>query len=804
MTASTTEPARVEPFLEGGGELGALIRAHDWTATPLGDPSTWPQSLRTTVRLMLNTNHPVLIFWGEDLTILYNDAYRATMGPERHPSSLGARGRLVWDEIWDIIGPEIDQVMRGDGATWNVERLVPVTRHGSREDVYWTYSYSPIDDESAVGGIGGVLVICSDVTEQHRVKETLTSERARLLELFRQAPGFICVLNGPDHVFELVNDSYRRLIGGRDPVGQPVREALPELAGQGFYELLDSVYRTGTPFVGEAVPIMLDLDGTGMVMRYLNFIYQPILDLDGTVTGIVVEGQDVTGTRTAELRLHAVLDTYAAIFDFSRDLICTLDENGVFASVSPRSRELLGYDPEELVGRPSIEFVLPADRRRTRETFAEILQGQPTVSFENRLVRSDGELVPLLWSGVWVAEQSMIVAVARDLSERIRTEELLRQTQRAEALAGLTGSVAHDFNNLLTVIVGNAELLSELLEDDPRTGPMAGMILESAERAADLTQRLLAFSRRQHLEPEPVDLGELIASMEPRVRATLGTHVEVDIRIQTGLWLAMLDVGRMETTLVDLCANARSAMPDGGRLSIEVANFTSDGSDGSVHGHVAPGEYVMVSVSDTGSGIPADELTRVFDPFFTTRAVGEGRGLGLSMAQGFIEQSRGGLTIYSEPGEGTTVRMYLPRSLDSQSARAERAAVVGGDETILLVDDDPLVRRFAAGRLLDLGYTVIEATNGQEALEILVQRDDVDLVFTDVVMPGGMTGAQLVQQASLVRPGIAILYTSGYTRDALDRHGESDAQVHLLGKPYSLEALARHVRIALDGVTEAD
>ncbi|MGC1355252.1 MAG: HWE histidine kinase domain-containing protein [Xanthobacteraceae bacterium] len=294
-----------EDFLLGGGEMGALTRAYDWTKTPLGAPASWPQSLKTAVRLLLTSQHPMFIWWGPELIQFYNDAYRQTMGPERHPSALGQRGRDCWQEIWEIIGPQIELVMSGKGATWHDDQLVPVTRHGRREDVWWTYGYSPIDEG---GEVGGVLVVCNDVTAQHLLTEQLkqanlrlADESNRLRQLFNEAPGFMCVLRGPQHVAELANAAYLRLVGSRSLLGKPVREAFPEIEGQGFFELLDQVYATGTPFVGRRLPIAFQGDSSEpLAQHFLDFVYQPITDERGDVSGIFVEGSDVTDHVLAE------------------------------------------------------------------------------------------------------------------------------------------------------------------------------------------------------------------------------------------------------------------------------------------------------------------------------------------------------------------------------------------------------------------------------------------------------------------------------------------------------------------------
>lgn len=285
-------------FLSGGGEMGALIRAYDWASTCIGAPETWPQSLRVTIRLMLNTRHPMFIWWGPNLIQFYNDAYAQTLGPERQPSALGQPGRECWEEIWEIIGPQIDYVLEGRGSTWDEERLVPVTRHGHRENIWWTYSYSPIDDD---GAIGGVLVICNDVTDQHIAREELRDQTEQLTLLFDQAPGFMALLRGSDHRFELVNAAFRKLIGERDVIDLPVREAMPEVAGQEFLEPLDEAYTSGTPHVGERMSLRISPSpGAPLEQHFVDFVFQPVVARDGTITGIFVEGQDVTDQVRAE------------------------------------------------------------------------------------------------------------------------------------------------------------------------------------------------------------------------------------------------------------------------------------------------------------------------------------------------------------------------------------------------------------------------------------------------------------------------------------------------------------------------
>lgn len=380
----------------------------------------------------------------------------------------------------------------------------------------------------------------------------------------------------------------------------------------------------------------------------------------------------------------------------------------------------------------------------------------------------------------------------------------LMQSQRLEAVGQLTGGVAHDFNNLLTVVLGNAELLAEQAGDKPESADqrmLAEMIVGAAQRGAALTQQLLAFARKQALSPKPLDVNQLIAQMDSMLRRTLGEHIEIELIRAAGLWHAMVDQGQLENALLNLCLNARDAMPKGGRLTIETANTVLDQAYADTHPEVKPGQYVMLAVSDTGQGIAPEHLELVFQPFFTTKEKGKGTGLGLAMVYGFVKQSAGHINIYSEQGHGTAVKLYLPRALYTQASSSpethERLMPTGGQETILVVEDDEMVRRYACQQLRSLGYRVIDMDNGADALAFIEQHGGVDLLFTDVVMPGGMNGRALADAARKQCPGLRVLYTSGYTENAIVHHGRLDPGVLLLAKPYRLVELARAVRSAL-------
>lgn len=389
----------------------------------------------------------------------------------------------------------------------------------------------------------------------------------------------------------------------------------------------------------------------------------------------------------------------------------------------------------------------------------------------------------------------------RDVTLERSLEERTRHSQRLESVGQLTGGVAHDFNNLLTVILGNAEILDEQLNGQQTLQSLAQMIAGAARRGATLTRSLLAFAQRQPLEPKPINVNELVIGMQGLLHRTLGEDIEITLNLAADLDPTLVDYAQLENALLNICLNAREAMPEGGQLTIETSHCEFDSSFTEQALKLDPGKYIVVSVTDTGCGIPEEYLSRVFEPFFSTKGKGKGAGLGLSMVYGFIKQSGGQLNLNSVTGKGTTLRMYLPRAL-AANAPAHKPivydAVAGGGETILLAEDDDMVRRYAQHQLAALGYKVIAAATGPEALEIIRQRDDVDLLFTDIVMPGGMNGRQLAEAAQAIHPELKVLYTSGYSENAVTHDGRLDTGVQLLSKPYRRVELAARIRAMLD------
>jgi signal transduction histidine kinase len=402
--------------------------------------------------------------------------------------------------------------------------------------------------------------------------------------------------------------------------------------------------------------------------------------------------------------------------------------------------------------------------------------------------------------------QSLEDRVARGVEEIHEAQEALRQAQKMESIGQLTGGIAHDFNNLLTVVTGNVDLARRQLgeDGDPKAKRALANALIGAERAATLTQRLLAFSRRQPLNPQTTDVNRLVGNMSELLHRTLGETVSVETVLAGGLWQVEADRNQLENAILNLVVNARDAMSDGGKVTIETANTHLDHSYATQNAGAVPGQYVMVCVSDTGGGMDDVTLERVFEPFFTTKEVGKGTGLGLSMIYGFVKQSGGHVKIYSEPGHGTTVRIYLPRLMGvSRNEEAEDQQPVplegGNEETILVCEDDDDVRAYTVGVLRDLGYRVLESHDGSSAIRLLERQEGhVDLLFTDVVLPGGMTGAEVANQARTMRPEIKVLFTTGYARNAIVHHGRLDPGVALLTKPFSYSELASRIREILD------
>jgi PAS domain S-box-containing protein len=526
----------------------------------------------------------------------------------------------------------------------------------------------------------------------------------------------------------------------------------------------------------------------------------PIRSVSGEVVGISKAARDIAESKRTEQALSQEIEERRRIFDSSNDLILVTDTAGNFIQVSPSVTAILGYQPSDMVGHSAVEFIHPDDLEHTRNEMRAARRGQSKRNFETRYIDRQGNAVALNWTGTWSEPVRRHFFIGRDLTEKQAAEAQLRHAQKMDAVGQLTGGVAHDFNNILTVITGTIGILEEAVAGQPQLAAIARLIDEAAERGANLTKHLLAFARKQPLQPVELDVNALVLEAAKLLHPTLGEHIEITPLLAEDAWTALADPSQLTTAVLNLAINARDAMLDGGKLALETGNVVLDESYASLQSEVTPGNYVMIAVSDTGTGIPPELLERVFEPFFTTKEVGRGTGLGLSMVFGFVKQSGGHIKIYSEQGHGTSVKIYLPRATGLQQTASEAQAssgIQGGNETVLVVEDDSLVRRYVMTQIESLGYSTLEAANASDALRIIDDVATIDLLFTDVIMPGGMNGRQLVDEALKRRPGLKTLYTSGYTENAIVHHGRLDSGVLLLAKPYRKSELARMIRHAL-------
>ncbi|HUO03313.1 MAG TPA: response regulator, partial [Rhizomicrobium sp.] len=877
-----------------------------------------------------------------------------------------------------------------------------LNRRGSLEPAWLDLFYSPVIDES--GKPGGVIAVVVETTERVLARRAAVKQSERLAQMFQDAPSFMAQMDGPDHVFTFTNAAYQQLIAHRDVMGRPIRDALPEIAAQGFYELLDQVYRTGEGYRGSAVPVTLQrTKGAAPEQRLLDFVYQPVRDTSGNVTGIFVEGIDVTDSardsmlvRENEARL-AFLDRLGRAMVESRDadaiLATTTRMVGEYLGVSvcayvdmdadedgltirgewcgPGATSLLGRQRlrdfgertvrELRAGRPLIVddtgalpakeaaaykaidvaavicmpliregrltalmsvnhnaprhwtdnelalirevadrswahieraraeaamrdaaerlsmattaaeigtfdfnpvtgelkwdarcralFALPADakvsyevflagthiddRARMDEAVRKVLDpdGTGVLDQEYRAVGfTDGverwisaagrtffhDRTPRRFVGtvIDISERKRAEAALADLNatlerrvaerthQLLQTEEALRQAQKMEAVGQLTGGIAHDFNNLLQGITGALDRVQHRITEG-RPGEADRFLkaaTDAASRAAALTHRLLAFSRRQTLDPRPLDANRLIGGMEELIRRTMGPNVAIEVVGAMGLWPIRVDPSQLENSLLNLCINARDAMPEGGKLIIETANKWLD-DHASRDRDIPPGQYVSLCVTDTGAGMTPEVVERAFDPFFTTKPIGRGTGLGLSMVYGFVRQSGGQVRIYSELGKGTTMCLYFPRHLgpvEEQAAPHDQAVEHGFGETVLLVDDDATVRMLLAEVLTESGYKILEAGDGPAAMKILSGDQRIDLMVTDVGLPGGMNGRQVADAARTMRKDLKVLFITGYAENAAITSGHLEAGMQILAKPFAMSTLANKVREMLE------
>ncbi|MBY3102265.1 PAS domain S-box protein [Rhizobium laguerreae] len=533
-----------------------------------------------------------------------------------------------------------------------------------------------------------------------------------------------------------------------------------------------------------------------------------LVNLSDGDLAVIQANSDVTALRRAEETVRSREAHLSSILETVPDAMVVIDQKGIVISFSKAAEKLFGLSSDQICGR-NVSELMPNPYRDAHDGYIGhyLETGEKRIIGYGRVVtgrRADGTHFPMeLHVGEATANgERIFTGFVRDLTSRMKIEEDLRQAQKMEAVGQLTGGLAHDFNNLLTVISGNLEMI----EDKLQPGPLRDMLREAQDAAADgakLTGQLLAFGRRQPLSPKQVDLGRLITSFSDLLRRTLGEDIKLSTVLSGSQFDALVDGSQLQNAILNIALNARDAMPKGGALTIEVSRVSLDADYAKMYPEVRSGNFVLISMTDTGAGMADEVKKRAIEPFFTTKDVGSGTGLGLSMVYGFVKQSGGHLQIYSEVGRGTTIRIYLP-ALDVvrahpfiQQAGPTESPLPKGTELVLVVEDDARVRRVAVARLVTMGYSVLEAENGRRALEILEQNENIALLFTDIVMPGGLSGDEVAGEARKLRPELAVLFTSGYSEPSLATH-EVIAGAQWLRKPYTARELATKIRELLD------
>ena len=637
-----------------------------------------------------------------------------------------------------------------------------------------------------------VIAVIEDITEKREAEQKLERSRAlqRVAGRIGRVGGWAADLDN-DEVFW--SPEIFDIVEWEGEEAPPLSETLA-LYPAGHRGRLEAALQS---CAADGVPFDLELELTTYGGRRLQVraAGEAERDQSGRIRRLVGAFQDISEHKRLEAQRQQLAERLESTLANMSDAFLLVDREWRVVYLNRSAEQLVGQSREHLLGRVLWDEFPALDDTIAGEHYRHAMETGESVHFELYYEPLEN------WFEVnaYPSEEGLAIYFTTTTEQR-KLREQLQQVQRLESVGQLTGGIAHDFNNLLTVILGNAELLTESLADSEELAPLAGHIEAAATRGAELTRRLLAFARRQPLEPEPVDVNSAIRELEPLLRRALGEHVEIEVTRGAGLWPAMIDAGQFESALMNLAINARDAMPDGGRLTIETANVRIDEDYQGMHPDAKTGQYVLVAVSDTGTGIGEEDLGKVFEPFYTTKEKGRGTGLGLSMVYGFIKQSEGHVGIYSELGEGTTVKLYLPRAHADASAQqvSESRSNRGRGEAVLVVEDDPAVRAFAEAALAQLGYRVQTASSGAEALAVLEGGAEFDLLFTDVVMPGGMSGRELAGAATELRPRLKVLYTSGYTENAVVHHGRLDPDVQLLSKPYRRDELARRVRRVLD------
>jgi len=805
--ASLPEPLR---FLAGGGEATRLILERDWSTHPLGHPKGWPDILKTTLSTVLNSPESMLLAWGRDeLTFFFNESYFPLLGP-RLRWAMGERFDRVWADAWEQARPIIADAFAGRSQRF-IDLPWKLDTDRGQADTWFTFSYSRVLDPR--GEIVGLFVFTNETTERVLTDAALRESEERLRLVIEGAKDHVIFTTDPVGTITSWSAGATAVLGwpAMAAIGQPFGLIFTDedrAAGADAAELAEA----GRDGCATNERWHVRLDGSRV---FLNGSVHPLpQDAQGAPRGFIKIARDETERFRARRQLeqlNATLEQEVAertadrnrLWQLSSDAMLVAGFDGTIEAVNPAWTRVLGWAEAELVGHPFFAFVHPDDLDTTLAAAMRISEGKAFGRFGNRYRHKDGSYRDLLWAAG--PGDDRIIAVGRDVTEEkaaadalAAAESQLRQAQKMEAVGQLTGGLAHDFNNLLTGMMGNLELLQLRLArgklDDADRFITAAQ--GAGRRAASLTQRLLAFSRRQTLDPTPTDVNRLIRGMEDLLHRTVGPANNIEVIDADGLWNAMIDATQLESAILNLCINARDAMPDGGRLTIATANVHLDG-DAARDSDLPPGPYVTISVSDTGTGMSPETIERAFEPFYTTKPIGQGTGLGLSMVYGFARQSNGQVRIASELGRGTTIEIALPRYagdvLLPKDEEAIAAAAAAAGETILVVDDEASIRHLVDEVLDEVGYTVIGAADGASGLKVLQSDARIALLITDVGLPNGMNGRQVADAARALRPGLKVLFITGYAENAAVGGGHLDPGMALLTKPFTMQALTAKV-----------
>jgi PAS domain S-box-containing protein len=801
-------------FLADGGSMGARLREHDWSTSPLGLPERWPAALQTATAIMLSAQHAMFIAWGEAHTLVYNDAYAPMLG-RKHPAALDCPLLEVWAEIRAEVLPLVERAYGGEPVRMDDIGLM-MDRYGYLEEGHFSFTHTPLRDID--GTVAGLLCMLVETTPDILAEQRRRDERTRQRQLFEASPGFIALFEGAEHRYEFVNSAFLELFGEGEYIGRPAAAVGHGGLRQALAQGLEACWRSGQRSVAYDLPIALEADaGQPARSRFVHLIHAPLLDERGELRGVFVEGQDVTAKHLAEAALRASESRFSALAQNLPIAVWIAGPSGLLEWFNSQSYTYSGYTLDDLARRNWVSVVHPDDLPGTKALWRQAVQHASSYEAQMRLRRNDGSYrwhlsraVPVrdaagevsLWVGTSTdvhdqqlsaqrlheQNESLISAEKHQAQALRQAEEQLRQAQKMEAVGQLTGGIAHDFNNLLTGIIGSLEMMTRRIAQGryETLGRYIEAAIGSSERAASLTHRLLAFGRRQPLEPRQLNARQLVADMAELLERTLGPQYELRLQQGESDPLTFCDPSQLQSSILNLALNARDAMPGGGRLSIDISTLELTHA----RGELGSGGYVRISLTDNGTGMSADVLGHAIEPFFTTKPVGQGTGLGLSMVYGFARQSEGQLLLESVPGQGTTVSIFLPRVAEAPVPPTVEALPVSclAGKRVVLVEDEPVIRELILELLGELGLQAFSASQGMEGLELMRGDVPIDLLITDIGLPG-LNGRELADRAIAWRPELRVLFITGYEQGSELVEGSRGKNMDMLAKPFSVNDL---------------